>query len=62
MGRKSAVEVLMQRDGLTREEAEAMVQEVYEHFMECIEEGNFVAAEDAMYEIGLEPDYLEDFL
>ena len=61
--RKGLIETLMQRDKLTREEAEALVEEEKEAIMELIEEGRFLDAEATFCaDLGLEPDYLEDLL
>lgn len=49
---KEIINILMRRDGLTKEEAAELIQE-------CIEEmkmGNFHACEDVL---GLEPDYYD---
>lgn len=60
--RKSAAEVLVERDGVSHEVAEKEVEEVQSYFMDCIAAGDFAAAEDAMSDIGLEPDYLDEFM
>jgi len=50
------VKVLMRRDGLTRQEAEELRQEMQER----MEEGE--DPEEILYEEGLEPDYIMDLL
>jgi len=59
----SLTKTLMNRDGLTRDEAEAQVSEAREELMDLIAEGNFSDAYDICDDMfGLEPDYLEDLL
>ena len=48
--------VLMERDGLTSEEADEQIAEMSEQ----INEGE--NPEDVLYDIGLEPDYIFDIL
>ncbi len=56
---KEIVAILMRRDGLSKEEAIAAVKDTMTSVRECIEEGDFEAAEDIFTsELGLEPDYL----
>ena len=53
------VEILMNRDGMTREEAEEKVQEV----REMIAEASVCEAEDILIdELGLEMDYIFDLI
>ena len=54
--------VLIQRDGLTSEQADEQISEVKEHLMDCIEDGNYEDAFYVMDDLGLEPDYLEDLI
>ena len=55
------VKILMRRDGITREAAEAEVARVREMLWEC--NGCFdEAAEIIADELGLEPDYIMDIL
>ena len=58
---KKIEQVLMERDGLTEEEAEKQVSEAREHFMERLADGDmpFDFCEE---EFGLEPDYLEELI
>ena len=49
------VEILMKRDGMTKEEAEALRVEC----REALEDGNFEAIQDYL---GLEDDYIFDVL
>lgn len=57
------VEILMNRDGNTKQEAEKRVQETRMMMYEAIEAGNFDEAEQVVYdELGLEMDYIEDIL
>jgi hypothetical protein len=58
---KEIIRVLMERDGLTEEEAEERVDEVREMFEDCeydSTECELIMAE----ELGLEPDYIFDLL
>ena len=56
---KEIVMILMRRDGLSKEEAIAAVKSTMTSVRECIEEGDFEAAEEIFTsELGLEPDYL----
>jgi hypothetical protein len=58
---KEIIRVLMDRDGLTEEEAEERVDEVREMFEDCeydSTECELIMAE----ELGLEPDYIFDLL
>lgn len=58
---KSIKQVLMERDGLTENEADELIEEAKENLMECI-----AAGEDAFniceYWFGLEPDYLDELI
>lgn len=55
--------ILMKRDGMTEEEAEILCDDVREEMMACIERGDYTDAEDIFESaLGLEPDYLTDFL
>lgn len=56
---KEIIAVLMQRDGLSKEDATTVIKETMRAVRECINEGDFEAAEDIFTsELGLEPDYL----
>lgn len=60
---KSLVSVLMDRDGLTKEEAKEQIAEARELLVQYIEAGDFMAAEEiCMDEFGLEPDYLMELM
>jgi hypothetical protein len=56
----SIANVLMHRDGLTQKHAEERVEELRNEFYQRLENGDDVW--DLMDEVGLEPDYLEEFL
>ena len=49
------VQILMRRDGLTKKEAEDLIEEC----REALEEGNYEAIQDYL---GLEDDYIFDIL
>ena len=57
------VEILMRRDGISRLEAENLVEECKEELYEAAARGSYQECEDiiALY-LGLEPDYLEQML
>lgn len=56
----SIVETLMKRDGISREEAEDIKKELRNQALAYVREGKIMSAMDIMYEVGLEPDYLDD--
>ena len=56
----SIVNVLKRRDGLSEKQAKERVQELQNEFYQRLEEGDDVW--DLMDQVGLEPDYLEEFL
>ncbi|MDZ7796964.1 MAG: hypothetical protein U5N56_07935 [Candidatus Marinimicrobia bacterium] len=56
----SIANVLKRRDGLSEKQAEERVQELRNEFYQRLEEGDDVW--DLMDDVGLEPDYLEEFL
>ena len=56
----SIVETLMKRDGLERWEAEDIKDELKQQALAYLADGDMMSAMDIMYEVGLEPDYLDD--
>ena len=58
----SIVETLMERDNLERCEAEDIKDELRNQALSYLAEGDIMSAMDIMYEVGLEPDYLDDLL
>lgn len=56
----SIVETLMKRDGLERWEAEDIKDELRQQALAYLADGDIMNAMDIMYEVGLEPDYLDD--
>ena len=59
----SITEVLMRRDGLSKEDAKREVDDFREDIEDSIMSGNLEDIEDAlMNDLGLEPDYLMDIL
>lgn len=58
---KSLKEVLMDRDGLTSEEADKRIAEAKEDIMDRLGEGD-MCFDYMVEEFGLEPDYLEDLI
>ena len=56
----SIVETLMKRDGLERWEAEEIKEELRNQALAYLADGDMMSAMDIMYEVGLEPDYLDD--
>jgi len=56
-------EILMRRDDVTAEEADATIAAFKADFEKCLATGSIWAAEDLLSDhFGLEPDYLIDFL
>jgi len=59
----SIAKVLIERDGLTEEEAQERIEEAKELLHEYLEAGDFFGAEDICSEcFGLEPDYLMELM
>lgn len=59
----SVTNVLMRRDGLTREEAEIQKQATREMIWDALADGDYDDIEDIMYgELGLEMDYIDEML
>ena len=57
------VDILMRRDGVTKEEAKNTLEETREMINDAIASGNFDEVEDIMYsELGLEMDYIDEIL
>ena len=57
------VEILMERDGLTRTEAEELVEDTRSELIEAAEGTSCLEADEIiMNNLGLEPDYLFDIL
>jgi len=56
----SIANVLRRRDGLSQKQADECVDELRNEFYQRLENGDDVW--DLMDEVGLEPDYLEEFL
>ncbi|NJO48338.1 MAG: hypothetical protein HC840_01320 [Leptolyngbyaceae cyanobacterium RM2_2_4] len=57
---RSIKEILMERDGMSAEEADALIADVTEQVLSLIECGNFEEAENEFISsFGLEPDYME---
>jgi hypothetical protein len=56
----SIASVLKHRDGLSQKQADERVDELRNEFYQRLENGDDVW--DLMDEVGLEPDYLEEFL
>lgn len=50
----------MKRDGISRQEAEDIKKELRNQALAYVREGKIMSAMDIMYEVGLEPDYLDD--
>ena len=60
---KDTVRVLMQRDGMSREEAEEMVNNAKRELNAMIEEEEYDEVEDMLLcDFGLEMDYIFDFI
>lgn len=60
---KETVKVLMERDGMTREEAEEMVNNARYEINNMLEDAEYDEIEDMLAcDFGLEMDYIFDFL
>lgn len=56
-------DILMERDDLTEEEANDVIEEVLEMCKEVLDDGNVFEVENIIREeLGLEPDYLMEIL
>jgi hypothetical protein len=61
--RKDIKTVLMERDNMTHDEAEELINEAMDDFAERLLHGDISSAYDiCMDYFGLEPDYLEDMI
>jgi len=58
----SIKEILMKRDGLGEKEADKRVLELRGLMLDYLAGGDLEAACEVCYEVGLEPDYLEDLI
>ena len=57
------VKILMQRDEMSKEEAQELLQETRDAMMAAIDAGDFFEVEDIMADyLGLEPDYIFDII
>lgn len=55
--------ILMDRDGLSEEEADNLINEAKESFNEALTNGNIEEASNICYDyFGLEPDYIMDLI
>lgn len=63
-GQREIMEILMRRDGISRNEAFNIVQQCQEEINDIVMDGgNIMEAEDVIADyLGLEPDYLVYFL
>lgn len=60
---EEVIQILMKRDGISRKEATARVKEVREMMLEALDSGDIESLEDIfMNELGLEPDFILDFI
>jgi len=60
---ESIVDVLMRRDGMTREDEEQLVSDCKDDLYDSIENGDLMYAEDMCQSwFGLEPDYMMELL
>ena len=57
------IKILMNRDGITRDEAVSRINECQEMIEEAMVEGDFEGVDDIIAsELGLEPDYVMDLM
>ncbi len=60
---EEVIQILMARDGISRKEATAQVKEVREMMLEALDSGDTESLEEIfMNELGLEPDFIPDFI
>lgn len=60
---EKVLDILMKRDGLSKEEAEIVIDDVKNQIEEAIEEGRIFDVEEIILsELGLEPDYMEELI
>lgn len=60
---KSVKQILMDRDNMTAEEAEELIEEVREEIQIAASNGDYELVEDIMYgDLGLEMDYIFEFV
>lgn len=60
---EKVLDILMKRDGLSKEEAEIVIDDVKSQIEEAIEEGRIFDVEEIILsELGLEPDYMEELI
>ena len=63
MRQNRIVKILMNRDGMSKEEAEEMFLEAQMNFYEMLDEGESFDPDEFLEDwFSLEPDYLEDLL
>ena len=55
--------VLMERDSLTFEEAQDLIESTRDQILEAIDRGSYLEVDDILMEnLGLEPDFVEELL
>lgn len=60
---KEVINILMKRDGMTEQEAKEVADDVREEMLDAIDAGDYSLAEEIFEDdLGLEPDYIMDFL
>ena len=60
---KNVKQILMDRDDMTAEEAEELIEEVREEIQIAASSGDYELVEDIMYgDLGLEMDYIFEFI
>ena len=60
---KSVKQILMDRDNMTAEEAEELIEEVREEIQIAASNGDYELVEDIMYgDLGLEMDYIFELI
>ena len=59
---KEIIKILMERDGMTYEEAKEAYEETKEELMDAIDGDSMLDPEEVLLGIGLEMDYIFDFI
>ena len=60
--RTTIAKTLMKRDGITEDEANEIVRDLKREFETLVDNECLTQAMDIMYQVGLEPDYLDELV
>ena len=63
MSKSRIINIIIERDGLSKEEAKYLVEETREMIIEAASKGNYTECDQIIADqLGLEPDYIMDLL